>query len=206
MLNELGYCKKFPHKNLSAYLTIQKRKVSPLGLRFSPTVIILLLLTGNTPMIKPHVTLATQEHVNELAEKLRPADINEVYLPSGMTIHTELTESLKLSKYAWAIHYKNEVVGVFGVVDHPTDNDTGIPWLLSTEKLNDCSLSFIKECVGAIDVMHILYKTLITLSHEGHLVAHKWLKRCGFEAGNKHENIGIENTTFIEFKKVSEYV
>jgi len=153
-------------------------------------------------MTKLHITKATQAHVNELAKKLRPADINEVYLSTGRTAHAVLIDSLKLSRYAQSIHYKNEVVGMFGVVNHPTDNDTGIPWLLSTEKLDYCSLSFIKECIGVLDVLHILYKTLTNISHEDHLATHKWLKCCGFEMGNKYENINIKNSTFIKFKKV----
>ena len=152
-------------------------------------------------MIKPHVTPATQEDVIELAEKLRPDDIKEIHLASGSTPYDSLTTSLQLSRFTWSIHYKDEVVGMFGIAEHPTDSDTGFPWLLSSEKLDECSLSFIKECPAVIDVMHSLYKTLMSISYEKHVVAHKWLRWCGFEQAGTYTGIGPEKSTFILFTR-----
>lgn len=150
-------------------------------------------------MNTPHVTLATEAHIKELAQKLRPEDVIEVYLASGQLPLDALMHSFKMSDVTWAIHYNGEVVGAFGVGAHPTEAGTGIPWLLSSEKMDEISRTFLKSCPIYIDVMHNHYNKLVNVSYENHHKAHRWLMWCGFTKGRVYPQVGPERSAFIEF-------
>lgn len=152
-------------------------------------------------MKTPYVRLATLSDAEYLHSRLRAADVAEIKAITGKGMLQALEDSVSLSDYSWAIVYEGEVVGLFGVMG--LTKDVGIPWLVSSDKLDECAVTFLRACRKYVELMQSWYPTLFNFVDVRHKVAQRWLEWCGFEAVKLWQRMGPENLPFYEYVKES---
>lgn len=149
--------------------------------------------------MKNEVVLATLEHAEALAPRLRPADVNEVKAASGDTPESALVMSIAYSPKSWAWLVDGEVVAIFGVAMHPYKPMTGIPWLLASPDLEKQKIFFLRTCGVYIDEMLDVFPVLENYVDCRNTASIQWLAWCGFAMAEVVPFFGAQRLPFIRF-------
>ena len=149
--------------------------------------------------IKYEVVPATLEHALELAENIRDADRQEVWAMAHYTPEQATLCSLEASRDAMTGLADGCVVCMFGVGPAAIISTTGIPWLLTTDELEQHQFVFIRRSKKVIKKMLSDYSLLRNYVDERNIVAIKWLEWLGFKM-LPSEPFGIEGLSFYPFE------
>lgn len=117
----------------------------------------------------------------ELAPRLRHADLEEIEAASGRDPLTVLRSSVSLSTHAWAVEINDELAVLMGVCPISMVGGTGIPWLLGSPAIERNAGAFIKHTLVYIPLMLEAYPHLFNLVDARNTKAIRWLKRAGFK-------------------------
>jgi len=77
--------------------------------------------------------------------------------------------------------------------------EEGCPWLLSSSRVPEFSIQFLRESAKYIDQMHALYPVLRNYVHAKNVESFMWLRWCGFKFPRVVQPFGTD--LFIEFEK-----
>ncbi len=127
---------------------------------------------------------AERWHMLSITDSLRQADQDEIRAASGLGPDMGLIDSWCKSFKTWAIIHGGEVAAVIGLVRCVSVGvyDTGIPWMLGTDLMDEVKIFFTRQSKRFIRNE--------MLSEVGHLInyvdvrnkkAVGWLDYCGFE-------------------------
>lgn len=145
---------------------------------------------------------STLVDIQYLAENLRPADLAEIKASSGVSPLESLTHGFYLSEICMSIvDEEDTVVGILGVV--PTDgNKAGVIWMMATEGIERCTLSFLRQSRPYISHLQTLYPLLYNYIDARNHLHIRWVKWMGFNFINTIENYGVENRRFYEIVRI----
>lgn len=108
----------------------------------------------------------------------RMADCIEFEAIRGLTVEQELRYSVERSVNPRAYVVNGRVVAMFG--DIKLDEQTGVPWLISTTEIDKHHRSFLIECDREVAAMRQRHKVLINYTDARYTKALRWLRWLGF--------------------------
>lgn len=132
-------------------------------------------------MPKYAIVPATQEHVTAMLPHVRIADRHEVMASSGLPMEDVLGECVRKSDgMAWAGLVDDQVACIFGVVGASILSDTGYPWLLGTDLIEQHAKAFLRRNKAMVKVMLSRYPYLKNYVDVRNTTAICWLRWLGF--------------------------
>lgn len=149
--------------------------------------------------VKYEVVPATFKHAEELAENMRWADCEEVWAVGHLYPLQATLLSLEASRDVWTGLADGKIVCMFGVGAAMILSTTGVPWLLTTELVNEHAKPFLRRNKKVVKEMRDKYPLLRNYVDERNTVAVKWLKWLGFEVLPSIP-FGIEGLPFHSFE------
>ena len=149
--------------------------------------------------IKAGVVPASASDVLYVAERLREADLQELYAMHGKDVDVPmlLLQSWKESIQRYTIIANDEPVGIFGLAE--VAPKLGAPWLVGTDGLPKIAKSFITGCPHYVERMLDTYPNLVNYVHKDNRLAIRWLKYLGFTF------LPIMTNNFYPFIKIKRY-
>lgn len=108
----------------------------------------------------------------------RMADRIEFEAIRGLTVEQELRYSVERSANPRAYVVNGRVVAMFG--DIKLDEQTGVPWLISTTEIDRYHRPFLIECDREVAAMRQRHKVLINYTDARYTKALRWLRWLGF--------------------------
>ncbi len=149
---------------------------------------------------------AHSDHIFWLASNMSEADKDEVAAAVGMGPYRALADALERSVTAWTGMVGDEPVCMFGVTPIDILLGIGSPWLLGTDKVRDCPITFLKSCKKYVIGMLELFPHLQNYVDARHEVAIRWLKWLGFKFDPEPIPYGVWNMPFFKFEMKKEDV
>ncbi|WP_059244410.1 hypothetical protein [Escherichia albertii] len=123
---------------------------------------------------------ATREHIVAILPYVRQADILEFLAVTGQTPEQVLELGLRVSTFACAGLINGHVVTIFGVAPASMIGGCGLPWLVSTDALEQYPRTFLRQCRPVVDVFLSVYPRLENYVDTRNHVAIAWLRWLGF--------------------------
>lgn len=139
------------------------------------------------------------EDIPDLAPRLRKEDVAEVFAVNGCSPAQALMDGLRTSDECWTIEHEGVTVGMFGVA--PLEANLGAIWLLASDALPSIRWAFLKQTRPWIAHFLTKYETLTNMVDSRNSQHIKWIRWAGFTFTNRHEGIGPDKVTFLEFFK-----
>ncbi len=146
------------------------------------------------------VIAAEPDHIAPIADKMREADVLEVWLAAHSLPEKALTDSLETSVKAWTITGDGAPIGMFGVCSANILGQIGIPWLLGTDDMLKITRQFLRQSRDYVDQMNSLYPHLINFVHVDNIVSLRWLMWCGFVFDGPFP-YGPDKADFFKFQR-----
>lgn len=116
-----------------------------------------------------------------LAELVRQADREEIEAATGLPIAEALARLLPGSCKASKIVHQGLVLAVFGDAAHSAG--VGVPWLISTERVEQFPREFLRVCRPEVADMLDRHGSLINYVDARNTAAMRWLRWLGFKFG-----------------------
>lgn len=116
----------------------------------------------------------------ELAPRLRQADLDEIAAAGHPDPLKALLDSSSISTHSWTVEINDEVAVMMGVCPISILNGMGCPWLLGSDAVARHAGAFIKQTLVYIPIMLEAYPHLFNVVDVRNTKAIRWLKRAGF--------------------------
>lgn len=150
--------------------------------------------------MKGHYRPFKYEDIEPIASQMCEADATEVMLSDGQTPLEALTKSCEMSAEAFTIvSPEGELLGMFGL--SYIDDHVGSPWMLTTGKLSNYSMQFLRESRRWVTKANNQRDLLLNYVHVENTNAINWLKFLGFKFLRK-VTYGVGQAPFYEFVRI----
>jgi len=148
----------------------------------------------------PEIRIARAEDIPVLAPRLREADKHELKAASGLPPEAALRQGFGLSTACHSVVHDGQVIGMFGVGQHPHEPETGLCWGVSAPDLmtGPRKVWFIRNTPLILDLQHKDHPKLWGLIDTRNKLHMRWLEWSGFEFGEVFI-AGPEKRPFQEF-------
>jgi hypothetical protein len=140
------------------------------------------------------------DHLFWLANNMAQADRDEVAAAAGMGPYRALKDSLSRSVAAWTGMIGYEPICMFGVTSLDILGGVGSPWLLGTDRIRECPMTFLRLNKKYVLRMLDLFPHLVNHVDARHEVAIRWLKWLGFKFDPQPVPYGMWNMPFFRFE------
>jgi len=127
------------------------------------------------------VVKTTKAHIDAIKDRLREADVREVWDSHHICGAKALRESWQKSFLSWTGLVKGEPVFCFGVGAKSQLHLKGAPWMLGTDGVEKIKMGILRESKEYIGQMAYHFDMLENWTHATNKVSINWLKWCGFE-------------------------
>ena len=146
---------------------------------------------------------ASRVHCTQLAPRLRPCDMLEIYRASGNEPLEALLKSIRVSDegMVWTAFLRGHPVAMFGCNELYPD-DTGIAggiWLLASDGIYENKLDFMRKCKEYLDIMHEKYEFLTNFIDADNMPTQRWLPVLGFKPVAQVDKFGFGGTPFVQY-------
>lgn len=145
------------------------------------------------------VVLATLDHVEALAPRLRKGDLAEIAASSGMDPEYALLLGMGLSDPAYTWLYKGKPLAMFGVAPDPARPGVGIPWLLAAKGAERHKSYFVRQSRKYMAEMLERYAVLENWVDARNTASIQWLSWVGFALAEVDPFHGVQRLPFIRF-------
>jgi hypothetical protein len=142
---------------------------------------------------------ATQEHVAQMLPNVRRDDRYEVMAATGLPVDDILGRCVKNAEMAWAGMVDDEVACIFGVTGASLLSETGYPWLIGTDLIEQHAKPFLRRNRKMVGVMIERYPILKNYVDARNIKAIQWLRWLGFTI-NPPEPFGMYRMLFHPFE------
>lgn len=149
-----------------------------------------------TPRIS--IVKATEQHIDDIAPRMREDDAREVWAMQYMTPSQALARSLWLSDYTFAGLVDGRAEVMWGVGSLSPVFGVGMPWLLGTDAVIEHKRVFLRGSRQWIDIMLSRYEELTNFVDDRNEVTKKWLQWLGFTL-SEPTLMGYEQVPFRQF-------
>ena len=143
--------------------------------------------------------LAKKSDVEYVMARLRKEDFQEGYALKGFDIRPWMIENFGRGTTYVMITRDNLPGGLMGV--DPVGNEQGLIWMVSTDRLLEHKIEFLKHSKTWIDEACRPYEAVGNLVHAKNEVHLKWLQWCGFTFLRKIK-AGPFDEEFYEFMRI----
>lgn len=141
---------------------------------------------------------ARPEDIPELKDRLRQADVEEVWASGHYTPEAALRLSYLSSTMRYTVEHENRAVAMFGVAPVSLLSDKGSPWLLGSDDLLRIKIPFLRQSRDYVQEMLTVCPYLENYVDVRNTLSIVWLKWCGFKM-EEAEAYGAEGKSFIRF-------
>jgi hypothetical protein len=140
----------------------------------------------------------------ELAPRLRPADLREIQAAVGKDPYTALEQGrLQSGPCFAALDPEGIVMALFGASPHPHRPEAGTVWLLGSTSLMRNRFGFLRAAPYWLNRLHSRYRVLGNVIDARNVLHLRWLKWLGFELGERIEKFDFEQRPFFVFRRVA---
>jgi hypothetical protein len=144
---------------------------------------------------------ARPEDADDLAPRLRAADLREIRAAAGRPPLDVLRYSLERSAPALAVmDGGGALVALYGAAPDGTP-DGGLVWLLGADTLTRHSFTFLRHARPHLDDLHQAYPRLWNWVDARNRVHIRWLRWCGFSRVGFDPEHGAERRPFHRFER-----
>lgn len=159
--------------------------------------------SGNYPNPMKSVVFVepTKAHLEHIAANMNPLDVQEVHASGGFTPIEALETSVEMSDECFVVLVDGEPHCAFGVCSVEEVPFVGIPWLLSTGKLDEWKTQFLRESRRRIAEWMKEYALLTQMCDARHVESHGWLVFLGFQVSEVIPDYGQDKLPFYRFIK-----
>lgn len=136
-----------------------------------------------------------------VARNLRPADRREIAAFTRESAVRVLGDGILSSSPCYTITLSDgRPIGIFGTreSDHP---ESALVWLLGTNDLVTHSKTFLRFSRHFLEQFHEKYRLLYNVIDARNTVHLRWLEWLGFDLVQEIPKYGVEQRTFILFRK-----
>jgi hypothetical protein len=126
----------------------------------------------------------TADDIDPIARSARQADRDEIEEGCGQSIASALTLGLRSSVAAHVIAWGDTPLAAFGDVCYSPGAGIGIPWLISTDAIEQHPRAFLRICKPLVAQMLERHQTLINYVDTRNTAAIRWLEWLGFSMGS----------------------
>lgn len=148
---------------------------------------------------KPYAVPATPELVERMVGKLRSEDNAESLAMCGHPADWGLLNGFRFSEKCWVAMQDDEPVACFGVKSSGLLSDTGVPWLLGTDKVREIQREFIRQSRSYVQQMREGYRVLENWVDARNTISINWLRWCGFSIESFPRPFGVNGEPFHRF-------
>jgi hypothetical protein len=145
------------------------------------------------------VVRADPDHIASIAERMRAADVAEVWAASGKSPSEALAFSLDRSDAAWTGIVDGQPEVMFGVGALSILSGVGAPWLLGTDEVERNRRRFLRGSIFWRDEMLKLFPVLRNVVDDRNAVSIRWLRWLGFTLSEPFP-VGRERMPFRLFE------
>ena len=131
-----------------------------------------------------HVRRMTADDIEPIAREARQADRDEIEEGCGQTIASALALGLRSSVVAHVIAWRDTPLAAFGDVSYSPGAGIGIPWLISTNAIEQHPRAFLRICQPLVAQMLERHQTLVNYVDTRNTAAIRWLEWLGFSMGS----------------------
>lgn len=124
---------------------------------------------------------ATVDHVEDLAPRLRRADCAEIWATGRYSPREALHMSLRNSRASVAALADGVPFAIFGVAPRSALSETGIPWLLGSDDIEQHRRAFLRHGRVFVAAMLDMYPHLENYVDARNTTSIEWLKWLGFD-------------------------
>lgn len=142
------------------------------------------------------------EWLVDLAEDLRPSDLDEIAAGSGEDPAVALMSCALLSDHGWAILDGEDPIAAFGCAPSGTPG-SAIVWMLGSPRMDEPrnAVGILRQSRKYKDLMHDAYPTLFNYIDARNERSMRWLKWCGYELVELVPEFGVERRPFYLFSR-----
>lgn len=133
-----------------------------------------------------------------VAREMRRSDALEVWRHNRTTPLEALKSSAARSAFTWTFMCNGKPCAVFGLVPDSLLSSKACIWLLGTDQINRCKLSYFKACRRMVARILQHYPVLYNYVDAEYKAAHKWLEALGAEFLSE-EPYGVAGEVFKFF-------
>lgn len=141
----------------------------------------------------------------ELAEDLRPSDIDEIAATTGEAPATALVSAVMLSSHAWiALDAVGNPLVAFGAAPADLDDPSeGIVWMLGSPRMDEPAnaLGILRRTPEYLGTLLDAYPTLSNYVDARNQKSILWLLSAGFEIDDVAFDHGLGGETFFHFSR-----
>lgn len=120
------------------------------------------------------------EFIESIASTMRCSDTREVMLSHGHNPYEALQYSCNISDYIAGVEIDGVPVSLFGLCMPNVLSKTGVPWLLSSNRVLKNKRQLLLVAPGVISDMFNVCDRLVNYVHCDNMVSIRWLKYLGF--------------------------
>lgn len=117
----------------------------------------------------------------QLVANARAADIDEARDGAGLTIAQSLELGMKLSQQAMVFDTEGVLLAAFGDAKAFEAPGVGVPWLISTNSIEQHARGFLRACRPLVQEMLQRHQVLTNFVDDRNEAAKRWLAWLGFE-------------------------
>lgn len=151
---------------------------------------------------KHEIVPTTSDHIEELADNMRQADIDEVWAYGHMKPLEALWSSVKHSPNPRTAIGDGAVFGIFGVAERSWVDNVGFPWLLTAPEIETHFRVFLRGSLRVVSRWKEDYTYLTNFVDVRNTYAINWLKWLKFELGDP-QPFGPDRMPFQQFRMVT---
>lgn len=122
----------------------------------------------------------TEWHIKELAEKMRPEEVDEVYASNGDTPEEAVRRSVARSVDVFATMEDDRLMSITGCAPYSWISDRGSPWLLTTVNMKKSPRHLLRHTQVFLGKWRREYGTLINFVDARYEQSLRWAKWAGF--------------------------
>jgi len=154
--------------------------------------------------VKVSIVKAEEKHLSFIADNIRDADKNEIYDLTLMKPLEALKKSLEVSFLACTGLIDGKPICMFGVGDTGMMFNTGRPWMIGTNEIDNVPVTFLRRNKVYVQKMLDCYGFLENYVSQENTKAIDWLKWLGFTFDEEPVNMGVFNKHFYRFWMVKQ--
>lgn len=142
------------------------------------------------------------EWLVDLAEDLRPEDLDEIAAVTGEHPATALVSSVLVSSHAWVVLDGDAPICAFGAA--PSDDPSvGTVWMLGSPRMDEPvnALAILRRTRPYLTELHETYPILSNYIDARNDRSLRWLEWCGFQVDEAVPDYGLEGRLFFLFSR-----
>lgn len=138
----------------------------------------------------------------DLADDLRPADLDEIAATTAEDPATSLITSVMMSTHAWVILDGEDPICAFGAAPDGRPG-LGVVWMMGSPRMDEPrnALGILRQSRPYLDRLHAAYPTLWNNIDARNGRSMRWLEWLGFEVQEALPDYGLEGRLFYRFSR-----